>query len=340
MQNLSIVARGVVEGFISGLHSSPLKGFSVEFAEHREYTAGDDPRHLDYRMLGRTDRLYVKQYEEETNMRVQILLDASGSMAYNRTGKITKLQYACYLTAVLSYLMTRQQDSVGLTTFDSQIRLDMPARGSPRHFNEMMHQLETIAPGGETNIAGPLHELADRFKRRCLIVLISDLFDEPDDVIRALHHFRHRRHEVIVFHVLDKAEIEFPFGEMIAFHDLETNERIEIDPAYVRGPVRGRGRGVSRQTIAGRAPRRRSTTCWPTRPCPTISCCRDTLPSGAAHDVCRTAVFAGCRWPPRFRSCCIRSIAAGRRCCRFRRCDSSSRACGRRGAASGFTTCC
>ena len=235
VQNLAMVARGVVEGFISGLHSSPLKGFSVEFAEHREYTVGDDPRHLDYRMLGRTDRLYIKQYEEETNMRVQILLDASGSMGYNRTSKITKLQYGCYLTAVLSYLMTRQQDSVGLTTFDSQIRLDMPARGSPRHFSEMMHRLETVVPGGETNIAGPLHELANRFKRRCLIVLISDLYDEPDEVIRALHHFRHRRHEVILFHVLDKAEIEFPFGEMIAFHDLETNERIEIDPAYVRG---------------------------------------------------------------------------------------------------------
>jgi uncharacterized protein (DUF58 family) len=234
VKNLSVVARGVVEGFISGLHSSPFKGFSVEFAEHREYTAGDDPRHLDYRMLGRTDRLYVKQYEEETNMRVQILLDASGSMAYNRTAKITKLQYGCYLTAVLSYLMTRQQDSVGLTTFDSEIRLDMPARGSPRHFSEMMHRLEEVAPGHETHIAAPLHELANRFKRRCLIVLISDLYDEPEEVIRALHHFRHRRHEVIVFQVLDRAEIEFPFRETIAFHDLESNERIQIEPSYVR----------------------------------------------------------------------------------------------------------
>jgi uncharacterized protein (DUF58 family) len=234
VKNLSVVARGVVEGFISGLHSSPFKGFSVEFAEHREYTAGDDPRHLDYRMLGRTDRLYVKQYEEETNMRVQILLDASGSMGYNRTAKITKLQYGCYLTAVLAYLMTRQQDSVGLTTFDSQIRLDMPARGSPRHFSEMMHRLEEISPGNETHIAATLHELANRFKRRCLIVLVSDLYDEPEEVIRALHHFRHRRHEVILFHVLDKAEIDFPFREMIAFHDLESSERIQIDPAYVR----------------------------------------------------------------------------------------------------------
>jgi len=234
VKNLSVVARGVVEGFISGLHSSPYKGFSVEFAEHREYTAGDDPRHLDYRMLGRTDRLFIKQYEEETNMRVQILLDTSGSMGYGHDGKITKLEYGSYLTAVLSYLMTRQQDSVGLTTFDTAIRLDMPARGSPRHFNEMMHRLESIVPGRETDIAETLHKLANRFKRRCLIVLISDLYDEPEDVLRALHHFRHRRHEVILFHVLDKAEIDFPFRDTTAFHDLETDERIQIDPAYVR----------------------------------------------------------------------------------------------------------
>lgn len=234
VKNLSMIARGVVEGFITGLHASPYKGFSVEFAEHREYTPGDDPRHLDYRMLARTERLYVKQYEEETNMRVQILLDTSGSMGYRHDGKLTKLQYGAYLTAILSYLMTRQQDAVGLTTFDTEVRLDMPARTSPRHFNEMMRQLERIEPGKKTDVAATLHRLANRFKRRCLIVLISDLYDDPDDVARALHHFRHRRHEVMVFHLFDKAEIEFPFREIIAFHDLETDERIQIDPAYVR----------------------------------------------------------------------------------------------------------
>lgn len=234
VKNLSLVARGVVEGFISGLHSSPYKGFSVEFAEHREYTLGDDPRYLDYKMLARTDRLYIKQFEEETNMRVQILLDTSGSMAYRYEARITKLEYASYLTAILAYMMTRQQDSVGLTTFDTAIRLDMPARSSPRHFNEMMEQLEAIKPVGTTRIAATLHKLANRFKRRCLIVLISDLYDEPEEVIRALHHFRHRRHEVILFHVFDKAELEFPFRDVVAFHDLETDERIQVDPAYVR----------------------------------------------------------------------------------------------------------
>lgn len=234
MKNLAMVARGVVEGAISGLHASPYKGFSVEFAEHREYTVGDDPRHLDYKMLARTDRLYIKQYEEETNMRVQILLDTSGSMGYRHESKISKLEYGSYLTAILSYLMTRQQDSVGLTTFDTKIGLDMPPRSSPRHFNEMMQRLEALRPGEQTDIAEILHQLANRFKKRCLIVLISDLYDEPDDVMKALHHFRHRRHEVIVFNIFDKAEIEFPFNETIAFQDLETNERIQIDPIYVR----------------------------------------------------------------------------------------------------------
>jgi uncharacterized protein (DUF58 family) len=135
---------------------------------------------------------------------------------------------------VLSYLMTRQQDAVGLTTFDTEIRLDMPAHSTPRHFSEMMHRLEGVSTGGETHIAETLHKLANRFKRRGLIVLVSDLCDEPEEVVRALNHFRHRRHEVIVFHVLDKAEMEFPFRETIAFHDLETDERIQIDPAYVR----------------------------------------------------------------------------------------------------------
>ncbi len=234
VKNLSMVARGVVEGFIAGLHASPYKGFSAEFAEHREYTPGDEPRHLDYRLMARTERLYVKQYEEETNMRVEILLDASGSMDYRHSAGITKLEYASYLVAVLSYLMIRQQDSVGLTVFDTEVRLDMPTRSSPRHFHEMMHQLEAVCPGGETRIADTLHRLANRSKRRGLIVLVSDLYDDPDEVMRALHHFRHRRHEVIVFQVLDKAELEFPFRDLISFHDLETDQRLQVDPAYVR----------------------------------------------------------------------------------------------------------
>ena len=234
VKNLQMVARGVVEGSITGLHASPNKGFSIEFAEHREYVPGDDPRHLDFKMLAKTERLYVKQYEEETNMRVQIVLDTSASMGYKYSSGVTKYDYGCYLAAILAYMMTRQQDSVGLTTFDTEIRLDMPARSSPRHFHEMMERLEAMRPGQQTGIADTLHLLANRFKKRCLIVLISDLYDEPDDIMRALHHFMHRRHEVIVFNVFDKAELEFPFEDTIAFHDMETKERILVQPDSIR----------------------------------------------------------------------------------------------------------
>jgi uncharacterized protein (DUF58 family) len=238
VKNLSLVARGVVEGFVTGLHASPYKGFSVEFAEHRNYVPGDNPRHLDWRILGRTDRLAIKQYEEETNMRAQILLDASGSMAYGSRPEFPKLAYASHLTAMLAYLMTRQQDAVGLTTFDTKVRLDMPARSSPRHFDEMMRQLEKIEPSKTTNLGATLHRLADRFTKRRLLILISDLYDDLDAVERALHHFRHRRHEVLVFHVLDHAEISFPFRETTTFVDLETGERLQVDPAFVADDYR------------------------------------------------------------------------------------------------------
>ncbi|MFO7901152.1 MAG: VWA domain-containing protein, partial [Pirellulaceae bacterium] len=190
------------------------------------------------------DRLYVKQYEEETNLRAQIVLDASRSMMYHSGESLTKFQYGSYLTAVLACLMARQQDAVGLTAFDQQIQLDMPCRTSARHFGEMMRQLESLAGNleskadgverQETHVADTLHRLAERFKRRCLIVLISDLYDDPDAVIRALHHFRHRRHDVMIFNVFDKAELEFPFRETMRFVDMETGEQLQVDPAFVR----------------------------------------------------------------------------------------------------------
>jgi uncharacterized protein (DUF58 family) len=228
------VARGVVEGFITGLHASPNKGFSVEFAEHRKYAPGDSPRHLDWRVLGRTDRLYIKQYEEETNLRAQILLDTSGSMAFGQSAAGTKLDYAAHLAAALAYLMIRQQDAVGLTTFDTAIRTDLAAGASPRHFDEMMRRLEAIRPGRETALGPTLHRLADRFKRRCLVILISDLHGDDESLQRALHHFRARRHEVIVFQVLDHAELDFPYQDTARFVDLETGEQIQVDPGFVR----------------------------------------------------------------------------------------------------------
>jgi uncharacterized protein (DUF58 family) len=238
VRNLSLAARGVVEGFITGLHSSPYKGFSVEFAEHRKYSPGDNLRHLDWRVLARTNRLYVKQFEEETNLRAHILLDVSGSMGYPLPSRvrasISKLAYASYLSAVLAYLMIRQQDAVGLIAFDTQLRLDMPPRTSPRHFDEMMRRVESLQPGKTTGVAQALTRLAERFKRRCLLILISDLFDDVEGIERALHHFRHRKHEVIVFHVLDHGELDFPFRDTATFVDLETGERLQADPAYIR----------------------------------------------------------------------------------------------------------
>jgi uncharacterized protein (DUF58 family) len=233
LRNLKLVARSVVEGFISGLHSSPYKGFSSEFAEHREYVSGDNLRHLDWRVVARTNRYYVKQYEEETNLTAHILLDVSGSMGYS-SGEISKFDYGCYLAAVLAYLLTRQRDSVGLVLFDDRVRLRMPARSTPRHLNEMLKQLENCRPGAPTRVAGVFHDLAETFKRRCLLIVVSDLYDDPEEVLRALHHFRHKKHEVILYHVLDKTELELNLKEACTLVDLEDQSRLQVEPNVVR----------------------------------------------------------------------------------------------------------
>jgi uncharacterized protein (DUF58 family) len=233
--NVSIVARQVVEGFISGLHRSPHHGFSVEFSEHRPYTPGDEPRHVDWVAYAKTDRYYVKQYEQETNLRCYVLLDSSASMNYSsRPGAMTKLEYGSFLAATLAYLMTRQQDVVGLVAFDHQVRLHLPPGGSPAHLNEMCRRLETLKAGEVTRVAKPLHDLAEMIKRRGLIVLISDLYDDEGEVVRAIRHFRHKRHGVILFHVFDPAELEFPFRKLTQFVDLETDERYQVDPKAIR----------------------------------------------------------------------------------------------------------
>ncbi len=233
LRNLKLVARSVVEGFISGLHSSPFKGFSSEFAEHREYVSGDNLRHLDWRVVGRTNRYYVKQYEEETNLTAHILLDVSGSMGYS-SGGLSKFEYACHLAAVLAYLLVRQRDSVGLVLFDERVRLRMPPRSAPQHLNELLKQLENCQPGAPTRVAGVFHDLAETFKRRCLLIIISDLYDDPEAVLRALHHFRHKKHEVILYHVLDKAELELNLKEACTLVDLEDQSRLPVEPNVVR----------------------------------------------------------------------------------------------------------
>ena len=234
LRNLSLLARQAVEGFISGLHRSPHKGFSVEFSEHREYTPGDDIRHLDWVAWGRTDRYYVKQYEQETNLRAYILLDVSASMNYRMGGSQTKFAYGCFLAACLSYLMCRQQDVVGMIAFDEDVRFHLPPGSTPSHMDRIFRHLEQTVPGKKTAIAPTFHKLAASLAKRGLVVIISDLYDEPSEILKALQHFVYKKHQVILFHVMDPAELEFPFKKILSFVDMETQERLQVDPRYVR----------------------------------------------------------------------------------------------------------
>jgi len=237
-----LLARGMVEGFVSGKHKSPFKGFSVEFSEHRQYAQGDDLRNLDWRVLARKDRYYIKQYIEETNLRATLLLDASGSMAYAgaqaalRNGKpCSKFAYAQYVAAMLGYLLIGQQDAAGLVTFDTKLRTYLPARARASQVRGILETLEKTEPGGETGLADIFHDIAERIPRRGLVVVLSDLYDEPAALITALHHFRYRRHEVLLFHVVADEELTFPFDTFTKFRDLEQMENLlPIDPRTIR----------------------------------------------------------------------------------------------------------
>ena len=234
LKNLSLAARVVVEGFFAGMHKSPHKGFSVEFAEHREYTPGVDPRHIDWRVFGRCDKLYIKQYEEETSLRCYILLDKSASMGYRSDGPLSKLQYSSFLAASLAYLMAFQHDSVGLMTFDDQVRENVPPRQGSGHLRVLMDLLEKTEPGNETKLGDTFHKLAETIKRRSLVVIISDLFDDADELVSGLKHFRHKKHDVIVFQTLDPAELTFPFEDVSCIEDMETGREITSDPRALR----------------------------------------------------------------------------------------------------------
>jgi len=228
----------VVEGFISGLHRSPFHGSSVEFSEYRKYVAGDDLKHLDWKAYAKSEKLYVKLYEEETNLRSTILLDTSASMGYGSAG-MPKAEYGAYLAASLAYLMVRQQDTVGLATFDHRIRTHLPPGAGALHLNEILTVLDRVSVGETTGISKPLHDLAEMVRRRGLIILISDLFDEPAEVMRGLLHFRHKKHEVIVFHLIDPDEMSFPFRGLTTFKDMETGQRMEVLPDAIRAEYRG-----------------------------------------------------------------------------------------------------
>jgi uncharacterized protein (DUF58 family) len=231
---LELRARTVVEGFISGLHRSPFKGFSVEFAEYRQYIHGDDLSTIDWKVFARSDRYYVKKFEEETNLNCQLMIDVSGSMAYG-SGGITKFEYAACLAASLGYLMNRQRDGVGLTAFDDRVVAALAASTRPGHLRNLLIALNRLVPGSRTDVSKPLHQLASAMNRRGMVVLISDLLDDPEAIIRGLKHFQYRGSDVLVFQILDPDELEFPFDRTTRFEDLETSEEVMAAPGLVRG---------------------------------------------------------------------------------------------------------
>lgn len=238
---LDLKARLMVEGFISGLHKSPFHGFSVEFVEHRQYMPGDPLRSVDWKVYAKSDRFYVKQYEDETNLRAHLVLDHSASMGYvSDRGTVSKLEYARSLAAALAYLMLHQQDAVGLLTFAEKIERFVPARARRSHLEVLLREIDAVQPGGRTALPESLHHLAERIRRRGLVILFSDLLAPPEAVISGLSHFRHRQHEVLVFHIMDPAEWTFDFSEPATFVDKETGEEVALEPWEVQKQYRSR----------------------------------------------------------------------------------------------------
>jgi uncharacterized protein (DUF58 family) len=231
---MELRARTIVEGFLSGLHRSPYKGFSVEFAEYRQYLPGDDLSTLDWKVYARSDRFYVKKFEEETNVDCHVLLDTSASMGYASKGAVTKLAYGSFLAGALAYMMSRQRDAVGFIAFDDRIVDRLPASARPGHLRSVLLALDRVTLGRQSDVSRPLHQLADTILKRSMAVLISDLLDDPAEVIRGLKHLRFRGTDVIVFHVLDRDELTFPFDRATKFRDLESEAEVLAVPAVVR----------------------------------------------------------------------------------------------------------
>jgi uncharacterized protein (DUF58 family) len=235
LQALPLRARRTVEGYTAGVHRSPFHGFSIEFAEHRDYSPGDDLRYLDWKVFGRTDKYYLKQFEEETNLVCCLMLDTSQSMRYQSdAAPMSKLDYARRAAAALAYLVLHQQDSVGLVAFDSEIRSLVRASSNPSHLKEILHVMEGASAERKTSIGPIFHDLAERIKRRGIVIVLSDLFDNVDSLMKGLKHLRHRRHEVILMHVLDPAEVEFPFDEITLFRGLEKLPDVLVEPKALR----------------------------------------------------------------------------------------------------------
>jgi len=234
LKGMEMRARMVVEGFIAGLHKSPYHGFSVEFAEHRQYMPGDNIRDIDWKVYAKSDRYYIKQYEEETNLKGYLLLDCSASMAYRSGERISKLDYAGMVSGALSFMMLRQRDAVGLVTFDEKIRRYIPPRSKSGHLHVVLNEIASQTPSETTDISSTLHEMAERIKRRGLVIIMSDLLDEADKIISGLKHFRYNKHDVIVFHILDPRERDFAFPREAIFRDMETGEEVTTLPYQIK----------------------------------------------------------------------------------------------------------
>ena len=231
---LDLKARFIVEGFLSGLHASPFHGFSVEFSEHRKYNPGDDVKDLDWNVYAKTGRYYVKKYRAETNMTGYLVMDLSESMSYTYRQSLTKFDYCVCLAAALGYLMVHQQDPVGLATFDTKLRQLIPAKSKRSQIGTLLSVLANLKPTGETDVAGSLVELAGVIRGKCLVMLFSDLLTDPAELTKSLYRLRHAGHEVILFHVLDEAEVHFPFTGRVEFEDVESDELLQIDARGAR----------------------------------------------------------------------------------------------------------
>ena len=234
--NLDLLARSVVDGFINGLHRAPYFGASIDFAEHRGYVAGDDIRRVDWRLFARTDRFYVKQYEADTNTNFTILFDVSKSMGFSSGDGVTKLEYGSFLAACLAYLAQKQRDRVGIITFDQEIVTHVPA--SAKHFNVVLHTLDRAKAERPGHLSEPLKKMAEHFKRRGILLLISDFYDEPDDILEALKPLSFLGNDLIVFHVLDPREVDFEYDDASTFEDLESTEQMPVVPQSFREQYR------------------------------------------------------------------------------------------------------
>jgi uncharacterized protein (DUF58 family) len=231
---LDLRAKFIVEGFLTGLHSSPFQGFSVEFSEHRKYVPGDDLKDLDWNVYAKTDKYYLKKFQAETNVTGYLVMDLSASMAYTYRQELTKFDYGICLAAALGYLMIHQQDPVGLVTFDQKIRTVLPPHSKRTQLGNILAILANLKPAGETDIAGALHQLAALIRTKSLIMVFSDLLTDVEALLKSLYHLRHRGHEIILFHILDEAEVHFPFEGLIEFEDVETPEKLTIDAKGMR----------------------------------------------------------------------------------------------------------